>query len=54
MRMQKYTDNNKHTIHFEATDTNHRYIIKTHGCGKDPKCIAAWKKGTFKIYIKIL
>jgi len=35
-----------------ATDTNHRYIIKTHGCRFDQKCIAAWKTGTVKLYIK--
>jgi hypothetical protein len=49
MMIQESGWSNKHTIHFEATDTNHRYIIKTHGCGGNSKCIAAWKKGNVKI-----
>jgi len=44
MQIQDNGWSNKHTIHFEATDKNHRYIIKTHGCGGNSKCIAAWKK----------
>ena len=35
----------KHTIYFEAAETDHRYVNRTHGCNKNSKCIAAYEKG---------
>jgi len=50
----KINSGDKHTIYFEATEKNHRYIIKTHGCNKNSKCIAAYRKGNVKIMFVLI
>ncbi|CAG5110604.1 Oidioi.mRNA.OKI2018_I69.chr2.g4988.t1.cds [Oikopleura dioica] len=40
-----------HEVIFVATENKHEYIIKTHGCGGDDRCVATYKKNENESYV---